>query len=210
MARLLRTALVVAAVVGAFAGGYLMKNVPTFSWAAAEPAPVADATPPPTAKAVTQTTVRATSTVAMTVRVPHPRTVVTHTRTVEVPVLRMPDLAPPPMPTPKAAPSTIILPPIAVAEPPKLDPVDPNDPALRMIKDAMGIKTTILDRSAPLPIVLTDAKRDSEPPLIAPPVPMADPPRKLESQRFDPDSPVIALPPYPAKPVPLLNNRAVE
>jgi hypothetical protein len=199
MARLLRVALVLAAVAGAFAGGYLVKHSSSFSWAAAKPVGVGEAAP---AKAVTHTTVLAHRTMAVTATAPHTRTVA---RTVKVA-----DLAPPPMPSPPAEPSTILQPPIAVGEPARLEPVDPNDPALRMIRDAMGIKTTVLEKGAPPPLVLADAKRDAEPAAIAPPVPMAGPPPKLESPRIDLDLPPMIPAPPASRPVPLLNSRAVE
>jgi hypothetical protein len=103
------------------------------------------------------------------------------------------------------------LPPVAVGEAPKpSEPVDPNDPALRMIKDALNIKTTILDKAAPPPVILADAKRDADP-VPAPPIPMAGPPPRLDSPepRFADRPPMIPNTPA-ARPVPLLNNRAVE
>jgi hypothetical protein len=58
--------------------------------------------------------------------------------------------------------------------------VDPNDPAFRMIRDSLGIKTTLLDKNEPLPPVLADALKDSGPgggpmPRLEPPPPLAIP-----------------------------------
>lgn len=111
-----------------------------------------------------------------------------------------------PPPAPAAAPPTILLPPVAVHEPPKPEPVDPNDPAFQMIKNELGIKTTILDKSAPPPLVLTAAKRDELPTNPPPPTPMTGPTPKLETA---PPINVGPVPPEP-KPVSLLNSRAVE
>ena len=67
-------------------------------------------------------------------------------QTFAAPASTGPDLPPP---GPKADPPTILLPPVAVPEPPKPEPVDPNDPAFQMIKNELGIKTTVLE-SRPL------------------------------------------------------------
>jgi hypothetical protein len=58
--------------------------------------------------------------------------------------------------------------------------VEPNDPTLRMIRDSLGIKTTVLDRNEPLPPILADAKG---------PIPMGGPMPRLEP----PPAPVLPM-----------------
>jgi hypothetical protein len=78
----------------------------------------------------------------------------------EVPEVRLPDVPPVPAIT---------------------DKIDPSDPAFQMIKKELGIKTTILDKSEPPPLVLTQAQKTPEPPVvILPPIPMEGPVPRLE------------------------------
>jgi hypothetical protein len=78
------------------------------------------------------------------------------------------------------------------------EPPDPFDPAFQMIKNELGIKTTVVDKSEPEPAVLRDAKRDQDripPEMPAIPVSL---PRSTERQ----------VPPNSA--LKLVNNRSVE
>jgi hypothetical protein len=183
MAPRLRLAVFALVIASAFAGGYLVKNPPSLSTAAAQP--------------------------AAKVEVPAPASI----NPVRTPEPRIPTIEIPAVPASKAEPTTILMPPVAVSEPPKPEPVDPSDPAFQMIKNQLGIKTTILDKSVPPPVVLADAKRVADPDVppvpSPPPEPMVGPPPKLEIPRIE-----IGVGPGPAtaapKPVPLLNNRAVE
>jgi hypothetical protein len=79
--------------------------------------------------------------------------------TIQVLEIRVPDG------TPAVKPATVLAPP---------EKIDPNDPAFRMIRDSLGIKTTVLDKSEPLPPVLTDALKDPAP--MGGPMPRLEPP----------------------------------
>jgi hypothetical protein len=187
MVPVVRGAIVVAAVAGGFVGGYLLKNPPLRSTSAGPaPVPAAEVRAKP----------RSAVTVVMTDTVmPRPAT----TRTVERPRSADVALAPPP-----------IQPPLYPApQSGEADVVDPTDPAFQMIKNELGIKTTIRDRKEPLPAVLVAAQKDDLPAIAPPPVPMVGPTPKLETPRINIDMPRI--PDHvPPNSICLLNSRDVE
>ena len=119
----------------------------------------------------------------------------------------------PPIHDPEVKPATALGPPQA----PRLDPPDPLDAAgMAMIGKAMGLKTTVLDKTAPVPAVLADARKPAAPdlPRIDLPVPMGEPMPRLDP----PPVPMIpTIPDYPPTPPaarpptsrPLFKTRAV-
>ncbi|HEX3148261.1 MAG TPA: hypothetical protein VHR66_09255 [Gemmataceae bacterium] len=119
-----------------------------------------------------------------------PVVVVEQRPTVHVPEVRLPD-----------APTSSVAP-----------PVDLNDPGLFMVKNALNIKTTILDKSEPPLPVLASGQTGGNPPSLvpmptlplveAPPVPMTGPMPRLDV----PPSVGISVPSPPAK---LVNTRAI-
>jgi hypothetical protein len=84
-------------------------------------------------------------------------------------------MAPPPIVDPDVKPATALGPP----QPARKDyPVDPLDAAgMAMIRRELGHKTTVLDKSEPLPAVLADAQKTPPP---AEPLPMGGPMPRLE------------------------------
>jgi len=99
------------------------------------------------------------------------------------------------------------------APPPAIPGVpDPADPAFQMIKNEMRINTTVLDKSAPLPAVVAEAKRNG------PSVPEKDDSPRMPTFSIDPPpipSPQAGMAPPPPAPPPartikLVNNRSIE
>lgn len=140
MSNLLRCGLIAAGIVAAFIGGYFLRNAP---------ARVSDS-----------------AAVASEVARPAPKTAVTRAfsgSTTGGPVVVVADRCmtddfPP-----------VILPPSNPRSDPKTETPDPNDPAFQMIKRELGIQTTVVDKSLPVPDVLVQAKKEDVP--IAPPIP---------------------------------------
>jgi hypothetical protein len=205
MSLLLRCGLIAIAVVAAFAGGFFLKSRLPLASVAAEPPAVANARPKsnPTTTAVrtvehvsAKTTVAANRTSAATADVillpPAPVT----PRHEDVP----PIIAPPPTDTRPAPPPAI---------------PDPSDPGFQMIKNELRINTTVLDKSAPLPAVIAEAKRNG--PSVTDKDAVNDPPR-MPTMNIDPPPPIgapnVSIPSPPAPPpaptIKLINNRSIE
>jgi len=169
MSLCVRAGLIAVAVLGAFAGGYFLKSSARLMTAAPESPSVA-AIPSTTKGTVAHTTARGR-----------------WTMDTDRPYLAMPPSADPPELRPPPLPAT----------PTSDDQVDPSDPAFQMIKNSLGIKTT-LDPAGPTPAVLADAKaapigptiqKDESPPMVG------------AAPRFDAP---------PARPsVKLVNNRSL-
>lgn len=116
-------------------------------------------------------------------------------------------VTPPPIVDPDVKPAT------ALGQPqparPELDPFDAA--GMAMIGKGMGLpKTTVLDKSEPLPAVLADAQKTLPP--IEPPTPMGGPMPRLDPPPM-PAMPTVPdiVPPPPATPaaVKLVNTRAI-
>lgn len=180
MSPLVRCGLVAAVIVGAFAGGYFLKARPDPVSAADDPPAPKVAPVPPGGQAGTT---RAVPVVSVTTR----------------DTARAEGTA--------AAPETEAIP--VLPEPPRADKIDPSDSGVQMIRKELGHKTTVLDRSDPVPAVLADAKKaairttgGSEP------EPMGGPMPRLESPPALGPAPV-ASDPATVRPVRLVNGRAV-
>jgi hypothetical protein len=191
----LRLVLVVAAMAGAFVGGYVLRPTPVQRTAAAEPA--TNSTQPKMATAGTYVQKMTTA----------PRPVARATMTVsrtQSPPARAVAIEPPTVPHSADDKRTLLLPPQAANDKP--EPVDPLDPAFQMIKRELGIKTTIRDKNEPPPAVLRAAQ--AEEPVMPPPAPMTGPPPRLDAlPKVDIGMPVIADIPVARR---LLNSREVE
>jgi hypothetical protein len=116
-----------------------------------------------------------------TIRIVAAEPTVTHTAAkppappIPVPEVRLPD--PPPVHDPQVKPAVVLGTPQAA----RPEPADPLDAAgMAMIRKEMGIKTTVVDKSEPLPAVLEEARR-----------------RKLKEEENSPQvcGPVLVLPP---------------
>jgi hypothetical protein len=212
MSLLLRGGLIAVAVIAAFAGGFLLKSRLSFATVATEPPAVAKAQAKsgpatPAVRSVehisAKTTVPANRTSAATADVillpPAPLT----SRHEDIP----PIIAPPPADTRPAPPPAI---------PKEPDVPDPSDPGFQMLKNEWKINTTVLDKSAPLPAVIAEAKRNG--PSVPEKDGANDPPR-IPTINIDPLPPIHApnvgtAPPPPAPPpapaTKLINNRSVE
>ena len=107
---------------------------------------------------------------------------------IQVPEVRLPEL--PPIHDPQVKPATVLGAPQA-GRPESIDPLEAA--GQEMIRKEMGIKTTILDKSEPVPAVLADARKDPAPPPSIPkteldrpapppvePVPMGGPMPRLD------------------------------
>jgi len=178
MSLLFRLGLIAMAIVAAFAGGYFLKSYVPATTVAAEPQSVAEAPRKPVRSITTSSGA-------------HVATSPTGRPTVE-PVIHLP----PPPATSKPEP-ILQVPAIDVRPaPPPADPKlpdvpDPSEPGFQLIKRELGLKTTVLDKSEPLPEVLRDAK-----------------PNDL---RIGP--PAVPTPPGAVKAPPavkLVNNRSIE
>ena len=147
--------------------------------------------------------------------VPVSHTVAKPPAPVPVPEIRLPDG--PPIRDPQVKPATVL----GAPQPARAEPLDPLEAAgIEMIRKEMGIKTTILDKSEPVPAVLADAKKQPAPPDIPKidlTVPMGGPMPRLDPPPV-PTIPTIgdALPlpdvrivPAPSKGPKLVNTRAV-
>ena len=185
MSPLLRGALAVAGLAGAFAAGFFLKPVPAVRTAAAQ--------------------------------VPAETNFVAKPLTPED---KVPEIQAPPIHDAAVRPATVL----GTPEAAPTEKFDPTNPEMAMIRQALGHKTTILDRNEPIPPVLASAgtsppipKADLELPPPPGPVPMGgpmprlDPPPMLALPSIDPPPPPAPPPsvPAPPKPVPLVNARAV-
>lgn len=91
-------------------------------------------------------------------------------------------VTPPPIVDPDVKPATALGTPQAA----RPEPPDPLDAAgMAMIRKELGIQTTVLDKSAPVPAVLVDAQKTTP---VEPPSPMSGPMPRLEPP---PAAPVI-------------------
>jgi hypothetical protein len=131
------------------------------------------------------------------------------------PVPTVPTVAAQPAPAPVVAPPNIdpdVKPATALGQPPparrELDPLDAA--GMAMIRRELGHKTTVLDKSEPLPAVLADAQKTL--PSIEPPTPMGGPMPRLDPPPM-PAMPTVPdiVPPPPATTaaVKLVNTRAI-
>lgn len=202
MSLLLRGGLIAVAILGAFAGGYFLRPSSTAR-------PGAETRATPTEPAMPRQRAHPDHTGA--------KTLPGHVGDV------IPPLPPAPSPIPVSEdPPPIVLPPADVRGPgiEGPPPVDFSDPAVQMIKKELGIRTTVLDRSVPLPAVLADAQRGAEPPIapigdVPPPMPMVGSPMPRlgppTGTDLDLSPPTLRLDvPAVPQPVRLVNRREIE